>query len=139
MRFRLRHGAAALALVASSGLAVAQGGPPNQPNLPTAPIEHPLATGTPPPSAVPLQLQLTVPQRTAIVDAVRAEKKSITPPPNFAVSVGSPVPPQLELYVLPDRALATVPEARSVKYTVVQKQIVLVDPTTMRVVDVISQ
>jgi hypothetical protein len=41
--------------------------------------------------------------------------------------------------VLPDRALATVPEARSVKYTVVQKQIVLVDPTTMRVVDVISQ
>jgi hypothetical protein len=88
---------------------------------------------------VPLQLQLTAPQRTAILDAVRTEKKSITPPPSFIVSVGAPVPPQLELYMLPDRALATVPDAKSVKYTVVQNQVVLVDPTTMRVVDVIPQ
>jgi hypothetical protein len=49
------------------------------------------------------------------------------------------VPPQLELYVLPDRALATVPAAKTVKYTQVHDQIVLVDPTTMRVVDIIPQ
>jgi hypothetical protein len=38
---------------------------------------------------------------------------------------------------LPDAALAAVPDAKIVKYTTVQNQIVLVDPTTMRVVDVI--
>jgi hypothetical protein len=32
-----------------------------------------------------------------------------------------------------------VPAAKTVKYTMVQNQVVLVDPTTMRVVDVIPQ
>jgi hypothetical protein len=49
------------------------------------------------------------------------------------------VPPATELYFLPDGALASVPEANSVKYTVAQNRVVLVDPKTMRVVDVISQ
>ena len=60
-------------------------------------------------------------------------------PVNFVASVGAPVPPSIELYLLPDGVLAQVPEAKVVKYTTVQNQIVLVDPTTMRIVDVISQ
>ncbi len=47
------------------------------------------------------------------------------------------VPPSIELYMLPDNALAEVPEAKSVKYTVLQNQVVLVDPTNMRIVDVL--
>ena len=47
------------------------------------------------------------------------------------------VPPSIELYLLPDNALAEVPEAKAVKYTVVQNQVVLVDPTTMRIIDVL--
>jgi hypothetical protein len=122
-----------LALVTSAGLASAQVSVPATP-------ERPAETMNPPPLVNPSsQLQLTPTQKTAILDAVRQDGGKATAPTNFVVSVGAPVPPQLELYVLPDRALTTVPDARSVKYTVVQNQIVLVDPTTMRVVDVIPQ
>jgi Protein of unknown function (DUF1236) len=121
-----------LALVTSVGFASAQTSIPGT-------LERPAET-TPPPLVNPSsQLQLTPAQKTAILDAVRQDGKKVTAPTNFVVSIGAPVPPQLELYVLPDRALATVPDTRSVKYTVVQNQIVLVDPTTMRVVDVIPQ
>jgi glucose/arabinose dehydrogenase len=122
-----------LALVTSAGFASAQISVPGTP-------ERPAETTNPPPLVNPSsQLQLTPTQKTAILDAVRQDGGKATAPTNFVVSVGAPVPPQLELYVLPDRALTTVPDARSVKYTVVQNQIVLVDPTTMRVVDVIPQ
>jgi hypothetical protein len=52
-----------------------------------------------------------------------------------APNAGAQVPPATELYFLPDRALATAPKAT--KYTVAQNRVVLVDPTTMRVVEVI--
>ena len=134
MKTCLRYGTIALALIANVGLAAAQDG--RAPGL----LEHPNETMSSPPPAMPSsQLQLTLPQKTAILDAIRQEGKPIASPTNFVVSIGAPVPPQLELYVLPDRALATVPDAKSVKYTMVQDQIVLVDPTTMRVVDVITQ
>ena len=44
----------------------------------------------------------------------------------------------MELYILPDNALMAAPAAKGFKYTVVQKQVVLVDPINMRVVDVID-
>jgi hypothetical protein len=123
----------ALALLTSAGLALAQGNPP-------ATLEHPPESLNPPAPITPsAQLRLTAAQKTAILDAVKQENKQVAPATSFVVSVGGPVPPQLELYILPDRALSTVPDAKSVKYTVMQNQIVLVDPTTMRVVDVIPQ
>jgi len=51
--------------------------------------------------------------------------------------VGRPVPSSIELYVLPSDARS--PELRGLKYTMVQNQVVLIDPTTMRVVDIIRQ
>jgi hypothetical protein len=122
-----------LALVTSAGLASAQTSVPGT-------LERPAETMNPPPLVNPSsQLQLTPAQKTAILDAVRQDGKKAETQTNFVVSIGAPVPPQLELYVLPDRALSTVPTAKTVKYTMVQNQIVLVDPTTMRVVDVIPQ
>jgi hypothetical protein len=85
------------------------------------------------------QLQLTPEQRTAIFDAVRPADGKVKAPENVPVNVGAQVPPAIELYFLPDSALATAPEAKSIKYTVAQNRVVLVDPTTMRVVDVIPQ
>ena len=70
---------------------------------------------------------------------MRQDSAKAASPVNFIASVGAPVPPSIELYVLPDSILAQLPEAKAVKYTVVQNQIVLVDPTTMRVVEVIRQ
>jgi hypothetical protein len=82
------------------------------------------------------QIQLDPVQRAAIVTAVRDTK---IPPPgrSFNLSVGAEVPPSIELYVLPIAALSQAPEVRNLKYTMVQNQVVLVDPLQMRVVDVI--
>jgi hypothetical protein len=87
--------------------------------------------------ADPAQLRLTPTQKTAILKAVREKSATLRPPTSFSIVVGEMVPPSIELYMLPDNALAEVPEAKSVKYTVLQNQVVLVDPTNMRIVDVL--
>jgi len=82
------------------------------------------------------QIQLDAAQRAAIVTAVRDVR--IAPPGHsFNISVGAQLPPSIELNYLPVAALSQAPEARALKYTLVQNQIVLVDPTNMRIVNVI--
>jgi Protein of unknown function (DUF1236) len=78
------------------------------------------------------ELQLTTEQKAA-----RLADAKVNAPGNVPATVGAQVPPATELYFLPDNALATAPEAKGIKYTVAQNRVVLVDPTTMRVVDVI--
>src|SRR5262245_59346629 len=130
MPLRLRCATMAIVLAAGAGVAVAQTPPPVGG---TDDLMHP------PPPARPLsQLQLTAEQRTRILTAVRQDSTKGASPVNFVASVGAPVPPSIELYMLPDRLLSELPAAKVVKYTVVQNQIVLVDPTTMRVVEVIT-
>jgi len=84
-------------------------------------------------------VRLTEAQKNTIAEAVRKANKPIDAPPSFVATVGAPVPPAIELHLLPDDALTQVPEAKTVKYTVTSNQLVLVDPTTMRVVDIIPQ
>jgi hypothetical protein len=104
-------------------------------------IEHagPLSpTGAPrdtPPAQLPA---LTAAQKAAIFSYVTLDKAKIKPPPQFATSIGAPVPPTVELYPLPEGALAEAPAARPYKYTLAADQVVLVDPNTMRVIDVIK-
>ena len=77
---------------------------------------------------------------TAILDAVRQDKSK----PNANRSVDSPVsvgvqlPPAIALKILPETALAQAPAAKTLQYTMIENQVVLVDPTNMRVVDIIS-
>jgi len=82
------------------------------------------------------QIQLDAAQKAAIITAVRDIR--IAPPGHsFNISVGAQVPPSIELNYLPVAALSQAPQARDLKYTLVQNQVVLVDPTNMRIVDVI--
>jgi hypothetical protein len=85
------------------------------------------------------QLRLSETQKSAIAEAVRRDNKAADPSVSFVASVGAPVPPVIELYMLPDAILADMPAAKRVKYTVMKNQLVLVDPVTMRVVDIIQQ
>ncbi len=80
---------------------------------------------------------LTPNQRDAIYQAV-SKDKSKTAGKDFAPVVGADVPPMIELYALPDNTLASIPAVRLFKYTMVQNKVVLVDPTRMRVIDVIG-
>ena len=86
-------------------------------------------------------LSLTLAERAAILDAVRqdSQKPNGKMPPDSAVSVGVQLPPSIALRILPDAALAQAPAAKTVQYTLIGNRVVLVDPTNMRVVDIISQ
>lgn len=129
MTIFLRNGAIAAALLASVGLAAAQ----------TSPM-------SPPPSASPGgsasqsgSLQLNAQQKTQIFQTVTKEKVKTPPPANLQLSVGSQVPASVELYPLPANVVSQVPSAKQYKYTVAQNQVVLVDPTNMKIVDIIRQ
>jgi Protein of unknown function (DUF1236) len=84
-------------------------------------------------------LRLTQEQKQTIADAVRRDNKAVEPAVSFVPTIGAPVPPAIELYMLPDVVLAQVPAAKTVKYTVVKNQLLLIDPTNMRVVEIIPQ
>ena len=72
-----------------------------------------------------------LPRKSARTRARRRRK-------SFSPVIGADVPPMIELYELPDDALADVPAAKLYKYTMVQDKVVVVDPTKMRVIDVIG-
>jgi Protein of unknown function (DUF1236) len=80
---------------------------------------------------------LTPAQRNAIYAEV-SKDPSKSSPQRFSTVIGADVPPMIELYTLPDDTLATIPEAKLYKYTMVENKVVVVDPTKMRVVDVIG-
>jgi hypothetical protein len=118
----------ALLLLAPVGLAGAAG--PAAAQTPPS-----VSLGTADPSA---PLALTPAEKAAIRDAVRQDKaKPIAP--GSPVSIGVQLPASIALRILPDAALAQAPAAKTLQYTVIGNQVVLVDPTNMRVVDIISQ
>jgi hypothetical protein len=80
---------------------------------------------------------LSAAQRSAIYAEV-IKDPSKTSSRHFTAVVGADVPPMIELYTLPDDAMATAPAAKLYKYTMVDDKVVVVDPTKMRIVDVIG-
>jgi len=87
--------------------------------------------------AVQQQPLLSPAQRSAIyAEVIKDPSKSS--PQRFSAVVGADVPPMIELYALPDDATAVVPAAKLYKYTMVDDKVVVVDPTKMRIVDVIG-
>ena len=82
-------------------------------------------------------LELTPAQRGVIYQAVHRDKSQVAPN-HFAARIGADVPPMIELYTLPDEVVADNPVTKLYKFTRVDEQVVLVDPTKMRVVAVIG-
>ena len=95
--------------------------------------------GNPPPTlnSSDQTLVLTLAQRRAIYAAVSKDKRK-APQSRFSAEIGAEVPPMIELSPLPDEAVADNPTAKFYEYTVVQDRVVVVDPTKMRVIDVIE-
>ena len=87
--------------------------------------------------AIEEKLVLSPAQRNAIYDQVSKDKSNVAAK-SFSPEIGADVPPMIELYTLPDDAVAGAPAAKIYKYTMVDNKVVLVDPTKMRVVDVIG-
>ena len=114
--------------------AVAQtGAVPGLPAPPPSGIDP--STAAPRPGQRP---ELSAADRAKIFQAVQADKSKATRL-TFPTQVGADVPPALELHSLPDEALIQVPITKMFKCVVVDGKVVLVDPTTMRVVEVIDR
>lgn len=85
-------------------------------------------------------------QRTVIYRTVTRERR-VTPPtavvpapgPVVSYEVGAPVPREVAVYDFPEDAYMDVPELRRYRYVYVNNRLVLVDPSTSRVVDVIAE
>jgi Protein of unknown function (DUF1236) len=101
-----------------------------------ADAQTPPSLGTADPTA---PLALTPAEKAAIRDAVRQDSAKPIAAAKIPVSIGAQLPASIALRILPDAALAQAPAAKTVQYTVIGNQVVLVDPTNMRVVDIINQ
>jgi Protein of unknown function (DUF1236) len=85
------------------------------------------------------QITLSEQQRTGIRAAIMRDRaiprvNDVT----FAVSVGSPVPSSTPLAAIPPHVLQIYPRFRGDRVVVVGNQIVIVDPTSYRIVAVLS-
>ncbi len=90
------------------------------------------------PGGVTPNLQLTAVQKSAIYNAVMQQRVHGSDA-RIAVKIGAPVPPSAPLYDLPDQAGITADAFGPLKYAMVEGNIVVIDPISMRVVDVIGQ
>ena len=82
-------------------------------------------------------VEFTPEQERTIYSTVIASPVRTAPPADLRVAVGAELPGTVELYEVP--AAIDVPAARRLRYTVVDRQVVLVDPGTRRVMRVIRQ
>jgi hypothetical protein len=78
---------------------------------------------------------LTPEQRTVIYQSVVREPVAT----DVQVTRGARLPSSVELRALPERVYTEVPVVKLYKYVYVQGQVVLVDPDTSEVVDVIAR
>jgi Protein of unknown function (DUF1236) len=82
-------------------------------------------------------IELSPEQRTTVYQTIVKERVRTPPPPDWRVGVGIEVPTAVELYDVPPSV--TVAPVRRYRYTVVNDQVVLVDPTTRRVIQIIGE
>jgi len=115
MKTLVRNSVAAIALLAGVSLAAAQS------------------------TMLETSIQLSAAQKSAIYQSVSKQKIGAAPSGNLRVSVGAQLPASVELHALPSATVAEIPAVRSFKYTLVQNQVVLVDPDSRMVIEIIRQ
>jgi uncharacterized protein DUF1236 len=84
------------------------------------------------------RVDLTPAQRTIIYRSVSRERVR-TPSADVQVRLGARVPRSVELYEMPTTIVEEVPTLRRYRYMVVNDEVVLVDPATSEVVEVIHR
>ncbi len=83
------------------------------------------------------QVQLNTQQRQRILTYAREECETVLSEPDFEVGVGIRIPEQIELCPFEDVVVRDVDVVRPYRFIVVQDQVVLVDPSTHTIVEVV--
>jgi hypothetical protein len=126
----IRSGAIALALLAGTGLAVAQ--------------ESTVGRGDPKASSESVdqkrKLQLTPAQKETIFTTIRRTATRVAPPPaDVGIAIGAEVSSSIELYAFPDAVVKNLPAVKPYRFTIVNGMLVIIDPTSMKVIDIARQ
>ena len=82
-------------------------------------------------------VELSPAQRTVIYRHVRERPVAVVP--QVELRVGAPVPAAVELQAFPDEVYVEVPTLRRYRYFHVHNQVVLVDPATSEIVEIIRE
>jgi hypothetical protein len=88
-------------------------------------------------SAADAALELSAGQKQTIYESVSATQKNNPAPPGFRATVGARVPNTIELQPIPATIAALIPKTAGHEVAMVEKEVVLVDPNSKRVVAVV--
>jgi hypothetical protein len=117
MNSNFRSGVAALALIASTGLAAAAG-------TTATSSDH---------------LNLSSNQRHEIWQSLSKQTAKENAPVGFKAMVGETAPGSIKLQPLPVDVSSRVPAVKSYDYAMLQNQVLIVDPSSKRIVDIVTQ
>lgn len=118
MQSYLRRGAVALAFLASVGAASAAG------------------AGW---LKLSDRLYLTSAQERVLWQTIGKQNASIKAPPGFIAFVGAVVPGPVTLHAMPSNAVSRIPTAEPFRYTILDKQLLIVNPDDRKVADIITE
>ncbi len=82
--------------------------------------------------------RLSSAQRHALWESLGSQAKGTTPA-GFTPKVGEAVPGSIKLQALPTNVSSQIPEAKAYSYALLQSGLLLVDPASKDVVDIITQ
>jgi hypothetical protein len=83
-------------------------------------------------------VQLSQDQRTKIHGIIGHDSSArVTTNVNFNITVGTRVPSSVHVEVLPEDVVEIVPQYQSFEYVIVGDNILIIDPNTMEIVDII--
>src|SRR5579883_1998610 len=80
---------------------------------------------------------ITTAQRTRIQETIRNTHVENVGHVNFALNVGTRIPEGYHLYPLPPELVSIVPEYRGFEYIEAEDELVIVDPASGEIVDII--
>ena len=81
--------------------------------------------------------KISTEQRTQITSVIRQQNVAPVTNVNFSVSVGTRVPRDVHFHVLPQEVVTIYPQWRGYKFIRVKEEIVIVDPNTYEIVEII--
>lgn len=118
----------------------ASGATPAQPNTAqqSAPAANQAAT-TNGKAPVQLSASLQVEQKNRLTQAFTAVEMKPVQNVNFSVAIGSTIPRTVEFRPLPASVVSIIPQYRGYNYVLVRNEIVIIEPGTSRIVDVIER
>lgn len=81
--------------------------------------------------------KLSTEQRTKITTVIKSQNVAPVTNVNFNISIGTRVPRDVTFHVLPAEVVTIYPQWRGYKFVMVREEIVIVDPNTYEIVEII--